>query len=148
MTMTCSICNNKNKLEIDRKLAQGISYQKIANEYGVSAQSVRNHAMNHLSHQLVGAWQKKEALESLDILSEIEDLLRRTKAILTKAEDKKNYNLALNAIKEARGSYELLSKIAFALHQSRIAELQIEQEKNQNISAENDAEFNEGLHRL
>jgi len=75
---------------------------------------------------LVQAYQKKESLESLNLLSEIEDLLRRTKAILDTAEAEKKYGIALKAIAEARGSYELLSKIAFALHQSRCTELELQ----------------------
>ncbi|MDV2503804.1 MAG: hypothetical protein RX318_07600 [bacterium] len=89
-----------------------------------------NHEANHLSKQLVRAYQKKESLEGLNLLGEIEDLLQRTKRILTEAEDKKRYSLALDAIREARGVYELLSKIAFSLHQVRLTELELERERD------------------
>ena len=130
MARSCGCCNHDNRLGLDRDVCGGLSYTKIARKYGVSRDSVAYHAENHLSHQLVTAIGKKAALENLDLLGEIEDLLQRTKRILTEAEDKKKYNLALAAIREARGVYELLSKIAFSLHQVRLTELELERERS------------------
>jgi hypothetical protein len=66
--------------------------------------------------------------------------VQRTKNILDVAEDTKKYDLALNAIREARSGYELLSKIAFALHQARASELELEQLKTGNVDAEDYSE--------
>jgi len=148
MPRVCQVCSSNSRLEIDRQLVQGKSYSGIAREYDLDEQAVRRHAQEHLSHQLVSAWQKKEALQGLDLLGEIEDLLQRTKAILTKAEDKKHYALALSAIKEARGTYELLSKIAFTLHQAKMAELELEHERTGQTEVEAREAQAEKLSRL
>ncbi len=145
MTQVCRTCNHTNRLDIDRALVSGKSKASVAREFGVSVDSLSYHAEHHLSRQLVQAYEKKEALEGLNLLSEIEDLLQRTKRILTEAEKKKKYNLALRAIREARGVYELLSKIAFALHQARLTELELERERDGTAAVERDVGFQERL---
>ena len=127
MTMVCQVCTHNKRLIIDRELVAGGNQSAIARNYNISLDSVHRHAKEHISRQLATAFAKKEALENLDLLGEIEDLLARTKNILTEAENKKKYTLALAAIKEARGIYELLCKVAYALHATRQAELELEQ---------------------
>lgn len=46
MGQTCTICNSSKRLEIDRELCRGKSYQMIANAYNVSWQAVRRHYQN------------------------------------------------------------------------------------------------------
>ena len=70
-------CSHPRRLEIDRELVQGKSPSKIARNYGVNSQAVWRHAHNHLSRQLVQAYDKKELAESMDLLSRIEDILSR-----------------------------------------------------------------------
>jgi hypothetical protein len=110
-------------------LVQGKAKARVARQYGVSEDSLSHHEKNHLSHQLRTAYEKRAAIEGLDMLAEIEELIRRTKRILDTAETEGKLNTALHAIGQARGSYELLSKIAFSLHQARLAELELEREK-------------------
>ena len=126
MTQVCAICQHTQRLDIDRAIISCKSKASIAREYSVSESSLSNHGKNHLSRQLVQAFEKRDALESMNLLGSIETLLSRTSAILDKAESKKNYGIALKAIREMRGSYELLSKIAFSLHQARLSELELE----------------------
>jgi len=93
--------------------------------------------------------QRREVAEGLDLLGEIEDLLKRTKRILRKAEAEEKYGLALGAIREARGVYELLSRIAFSLHQARLAELEYEQTQDGSKSQQEEQEYvNQALDRL
>lgn len=141
MSQICKTCSNNKRLEIDRALVTGKSKSRIAQEFDVTVDSLSYHETNHLSHQLVTAYQKREALEGLNLLGEIEDLLARTKRILTKAEKKEQHNLALSAIREARGVYELLSKIAFALHQARLAELELEKERSGEAERERQEDY-------
>ena len=130
MSMVCRVCTHPKRLAIDKEIIQGLSLTKIAKKYDVPYQSVYNHSQNHLSRQLLKAWEIKTTEQSMDILSEVEELIRRTKKILTTAETEKKFHVALSAIREARGSYELLSKIAFALHQARLSELELERLKS------------------
>lgn len=131
MAMACLICNHPTRLEIDRALVSGRSMAGIAREYNVTENSLAHHRDNHLSRQLIQAWQKKELMEGMNVLNELEDLIKRTKKILDEAERTKKYGIALSAIREARGSYELISKIAYTLHQARIKELELEELKQQ-----------------
>lgn len=141
----CQICSDINRIEIDRAVVKGGNISKIAKEYSVPYQSLYNHAQRHVSHQLVAAYQKKNAIERLNLLSEIEELLHRTKAILDTAESEGKLGIALKAIAEARGSYELLSKIAFSLHQARVSELELERVQDGTAEIETEEEFQERL---
>lgn len=115
----CQICSHPNRLLIDRALAQGKTMASVSREYGISEAAVANHRDNHLSRQLVQSVRKKEAIESSHLLDDIEELIQRTKNILTMAEKKKKFGLALSAIREVRGSYELLCRIAVMMHEAK-----------------------------
>lgn len=127
MTFVCTICSHPSKLDMDRALAEGKTLAAIGRQWGVSTEALRNHRDNHLTRQMVKAVQTREAINHLNILSNIDDLITRTKSILDEAESNKNYGLALAAINSARGTYELLCKIAIALHDTRREELDAEQ---------------------
>lgn len=124
MSQACTICNHDNRLEIDRMLVQGKSLASISRDFDVSTDALRNHADNHLSRQLIKSHEMKQALESGNLLNEIEDLLKRSKHILRRAEREGALNTALGAIREARGTLELMSKIAVTCHQIRAQELE------------------------
>ena len=126
----------------------GRSKNEIAKNYSVPYYSVDNHMENHLSRQLVQAYDQKRLSESENIIGEVEELLRRTKRILTEAEQDGKYSLALSAIREARGSYELLSKIAYALHQARTQELELERERQAQDKSTTDQQSRELLQVL
>lgn len=132
MGQVCQICNHPNRLEIDREIVKGISHTKIARMFNVSNQSVRAHAHNHLSRQMVKHQEIQERLQSQGLLDEIEELLKRSKHILRKAEKDNKLNIALSAIRETRGTLELLCRIAATMHQIRAQELEqarLEQEE-------------------
>lgn len=143
MAQICQVCNHPKRLEIDRLLVQGISFQKIANQFAVDAQSIRRHKENHLSRQLIKSHELKEAMQSGNLLTEIEDLLSRSKVILIRAEKEGKLGLALGAIRETRGTLELMSKIAITLHQMRAQELQAQQGVDDEASV-----CREGLEKL
>ena len=131
MTMRCIVCTHSNRLQIDRALAQGKTLSSIAREYSISENSLANHRDQHLSRQLVQSVRKKEAIESSHLLDDIEELITRTKNILTMAEEKKKFNLALGAIREVRGSYELLCKIAVMMHEVKREDSDLQQIENE-----------------
>ncbi|MCK9229123.1 MAG: hypothetical protein M0Q23_01555 [Syntrophales bacterium] len=146
MAQACRVCNHDKRIELDRKILQGKSIASISREYGVSEDALYRHRDNHITRQLATAMAQKELHRSMDLLGEIDELLRRTKRIMNKAEEKDNPRLELKAIAEARGSYELLSKIALTLHQIKIMELeqeqkQIEQDNTSDLSMLNDREL-------
>ena len=146
MAQACSVCNHTKRVELDRKILQGKSIASISREYGVSEQALYHHRDNHITRQLATAMAQKELHQNMDLLGEIDELLRRTKRIMNRAEEKDNPRLELKAIAEARGSYELLSKIALTLHQIKIMELEAEQQQTReeetlDLSVLNDREL-------
>lgn len=130
MGKACHVCNHPKRLEIDRQLIQGISHTKISREYEVSASSVRSHAENHISRQLVKSQEMKQAVESAGLVTEIEDLLRRSKKILNSAERDGKLAIALGAIRETRGTLELMAKICATIYQIQAQELQAQQSEH------------------
>lgn len=145
MTMTCSVCNSYHRHSVDSALMQGHSYAKIARDYDLSADAVRNHHLNHLSRQLVQAWERRQDAESRDLLAEIDELVIRTKKILDVAERKGKLKTALAGIRELRGSYELMSRIAFSLHQAKQADIEAARIESGEHEAQQEQEFIEKL---
>ena len=146
MGQACQVCNHPKRVEIDRELIQGKSVASLARRCGVSEAALYNHRDNHITRQLATAMAQKKLHQSMDLIGDIDELLRRTKRIMNKAEEKDNLTLELRAIAEARSSYELLSKIALTLHQIRVLELEQErqQQKQENtvdLSILNDREL-------
>jgi len=143
--MKCKICSHPNKLQLEKQYIQGIAVAKIARENGLSENSTRNHMQNHISRQMMTSSKTQQVVASMELLTDIEELVNRTKTILAHAEDKKQYGLALGAIREVRGSYELLAKISWALHQARLSELEIERAKQREPDPEQAKVLNEML---
>jgi transposase-like protein len=145
MTQVCQVCNHAKRLEIDRQLVQGKSHASISREYGVSSDSIRNHANSHLSRQLVKSHEMKQAIESAGLVTEIEDLLKRSKHILRRAERDGKLSVALGAIRETRGTLELMAKICATIYQIQAQELQAQQNDQEDA---NDTMLHENMHRL
>lgn len=145
MGQVCQICNHPNRLEIDRELVKGISHSKIANQFGVDSQAVRRHGELHLSRQLVKSYEMRQAIESTGLVTEIQELLKRSKHILRRAERDDKLSLALGAIRETRGTLELMARICSTIFQIEQAQLHAQQEQEQGSHS---AEFIEGYRSL
>ena len=145
MTMTCTVCNSYHRPSVDSALMQGHSYAKIARDYDLSADAVRNHHLNHLSRQLVQAWERKQDAESRDLLGEIDELVERTKTILDMAEKQNQLKTALAGIRELRGSYELMSRIAFSLHQAKQQDMELKRIESGEHDYQQEQDFKEKM---
>jgi len=69
MGQACSICNHERRLEIDRAIVQGQSYNSIARRFGADSNSIAHHSRTHLSRQLVQAYEQKSMAENMDLLA-------------------------------------------------------------------------------
>lgn len=149
MTMVCKICSHPKRLEIDREIVQGGNLSKIARKYGLPYNSLYNHSQNHLSRQLVQAYEKKELAESLNLLNRIEDMLNKAEEIFNRNYEAKKDLTALKALGEQRNTIELLAKIAAYLHETRALELQSKQEDYETRREREEQEFvSKALDRL
>lgn len=145
MPRACEICNHPNRLEIDREIVQGKSKSGIARTYEVSLNSVAYHAENHLSRQLVKSYEMRQAIESTGLVTEIQELLKRSKHILRRCERDGKLGVALGAIRETRGTLELMARICSTIFQIEQAQLSAQQEQHEDSSS---TAFQEGLSRL
>lgn len=143
MSHKCSICQHKNRLDIDRQLANGGALTVLARKYSLGIHSLARHRDNHLSRQLVRSVKLQEENNGMDILKDMNSLIDRTEKILSSAEEKKNSGVALKAIKELRANYELLAKVVSYLHESKsekqsldrnIIELELQEESLKNLN--------------
>ena len=107
--MTCRTCRHPQREEIDRALASGEAWGRIAKDYGLNESGVRRHAERHLGPALARQAQKLDAHEK-SILSDMISLHKRTLALLEQAEQSGDLRSALAAIREARGNLELVGR--------------------------------------
>ncbi|MBC7343069.1 MAG: hypothetical protein H5U02_11635 [Clostridia bacterium] len=122
MPRHCTVCGHPNVEEINKALLEGASYRDIAQRFAVSKDALFRHRQ-HLPAQLVAAHQAQEAIKAGNLLEQLNDLQRRTLAILEAAESGSDYGMALKAIKEARENLKLLAEIG----QARELEERLEQ---------------------
>jgi hypothetical protein len=127
MTMICKICSHTKRLKIDRDIVQGGNLTKIAKKYGVPYHSLYSHSKEHLSRQLVQAWEKKDLAESMNLMHRIDQIIIRADDIFQRNYDKEKDALALKALGEQRATIDLLGKISAYLHEIRAMELQSQQ---------------------
>jgi hypothetical protein len=123
MTNVCSICTHKSRLEIDRLIVAGKSYESISRQFRVSSAAVSNHSREHLSRQLVQAYEQKEIDESMNLLGRIDKILFHAEAIFERNYQAKHDVTALKALDSQRSTIDLLARISMFLHQARAAEL-------------------------
>ncbi len=117
MPRSCTVCEHPERERIDKALVGDASNRSVASLYDVSEAAVRRHKANHLPAKLVMAQAAEEVAQADDLLGQVQDLQKRTLAILEAAEGTKQHRTALSAIREARSNLELLAKLLGELDQ-------------------------------
>ncbi len=141
MGMACSICNHPQRLEVDRAIVQGQSYNGVARRFRIDSNSIARHARFHLSRQLVAAYEQKSLTENMDLLGRIDKLLLHAENIFERHYAKRRDLVALKALGETRNTLDLLCRIAQFLHQAKADELQAAQARDDAQAAQDEAEF-------
>ena len=111
MPRSCTVCNHPDREKIDRALVGGEANTQLSSLFAVSEQALRRHKGSHLPARLVMAEKAEEVAQADDLLTQMQDLQRRTLAILEAAESTNQHRTALSAIREARSNLELLAKL-------------------------------------
>ncbi|MDD3579444.1 MAG: hypothetical protein PHW74_00320 [Desulfobacca sp.] len=119
----------------------------------MSENSISYHAKNHLSRQLCQVYEKRQVVESLGLLSQLEDIIGKAQLIFDRNFKAKRDGTALKALGEQRNTLDLLCRIAAMFHEARLAELRgktedIEARIRQEIQAEQSVYSAERLARL
>jgi hypothetical protein len=125
MATPCSICIHEKKLDIDRAIVRGGSIASVARNFCVSPQALWHHSKNHISKNLVKAMEKQDMANSLDLMTTIDTMLKRSEAILERNFRDGNDVTALKALDSKRNIIDLLAKISYQLHQAKLAEVEL-----------------------
>ena len=112
MSRTCTICSHKNVDEIDRRVRIENNIEQIANDYSLSAQSLRRHVRkNHHIRDVTAIPTTAELATSGDILREIATHHREAVRLKGLAEKEGDLKTALLGIREALKCLDLVAKI-------------------------------------
>lgn len=123
MTMTCKVCNDSNRLEIDRKLAQGVSLAAIARQHvGLSKDSLRHHRDKHISRQMAKHQEITERIHSGELLAEIDKCLEKCISIRDNANDR----TSLAAMRELRETATFMFDLLFRSKELALRQAEVE----------------------
>ena len=123
MARSCRICNHPKRLEIDKELVTGKSKTEIARNFDVPYHSLEYHEKSHLSRQLAQAMNKKQGIEGLNLLEQLEEIITKAKQIFDRNYANGKDDIALRALAEQRGTLDLLCRIAQTLYSIKALEM-------------------------
>ncbi len=115
----CTVCGHEKLHYINQDLAGRESLRIIAQRYELSRDAVRRHRMNHLPPHLVKAQEVLDIVEGGTVLEHMRELSQKTQDVLRAAEEAKDYDLMLKAVKEARANEELSARLLGQLNPSK-----------------------------
>jgi hypothetical protein len=141
MANVCTICNHPNRLEIDRKIVEGLNLAKIAKEFHVPYHSIYQHSQKHITRQLLAVADKKLMIEGNELLETISKIITRAERIFRRNYNDKKDLLALKALDSQRNTIQLLSNISAQLHAAKIAELQLAKDSGEDKQAQLEQEY-------
>jgi len=148
MGKKCQVCLHSNRLNIDREIINGKSLAEISRKYNVSYDSLWLHSKNHLNYQLVTAVKKKMENNSLNLMDEVEEIIRKAKIIFDRNFEKNTRSgdeTALRALNEHRQTLNLLSEAISTYYHIKALEYDQELKKAEFEASE---ELKKGLKRL
>ncbi len=102
MPRRCTVCAHPQREEIERAIARGESYRRIAAQYSVSLTSLRRHVQAHLPQQVQAAVQAEMVEHGASILSQVRELNQKARQLLDEAATNRRYSGAAAFLKEAR----------------------------------------------
>ncbi len=130
MGMTCLVCRDPRRPEIDADILSGHSIRTLAERYGISTTSIFRHKRDHAGQmQLIveSDEQVQEVIEQAKsgiinrlqgpqrFESRLQELREKIDTVLEVAKEKKDYDLTIRAFREARGLLDLESRIILGL---------------------------------
>ncbi len=110
MSPRCSICDHRQRGEIDRALVEGGSVRDVARRFGIGRNAVHRHRKGgHIAEALAKASEAADVARGDDLLTRVRGLEGRALRILDRAERAGDLRVALRAIAEARSTIKLLA---------------------------------------
>lgn len=83
----CSICTHPNRLEIEKKISEDISYREIARQFCVCKSAVGNHVRNHIPQAIKQAQTDREIESGLNIFEELKRILGELNRLRSEAKE-------------------------------------------------------------
>jgi len=111
MPRVCTICIHPQRNAVDAALIRGETAHALAARFDLKPSSIHRHKEDHLPAKLAKAKDAAEVANADTLLDQAQSLQQRALAILSGAEEEKQFGIALGAIREARGCLELLGKL-------------------------------------
>jgi hypothetical protein len=122
------VCGHPDAIEINEALViEKRSIRAIASQHGVDRNAVQRHRQ-HIPELLMRAARAEEVAEADTLLDRLEDLHRRTEAILSRVEETDNYVASLGAIREMRRNLEVIGELTKELNRSPTVNLSVNPE--------------------
>jgi transposase-like protein len=116
--MTCSICSQPNRAQIDEALVEQRSLRDIARQFGVHRSSLDRHKQ-HIPKALAKAKNAETVAESTSLLTRLTHLVRKCEIAYEEAREDGNWTGAAAFAREIRGCLELLGKLSGELQSGR-----------------------------
>jgi hypothetical protein len=111
LSRSCTVCSHPDSVLINEELVlKRTANRRVAAQYGLTEQSIRRHR-EHIPEMLARSSLAEEVAEADSLLERLEDLHRRTEAILARVEETDNYGASLGAIREMRRNLELIGEV-------------------------------------
>jgi hypothetical protein len=111
LSRSCTVCSHPDSVLINEELVlKRTANRRVAAQYGLTEQSIRRHR-EHIPEMLARSSLAEEVAEADSLLERLENLHRRTEAILARVEETDNYGASLGAIREMRRNLELIGEV-------------------------------------
>jgi len=107
MPRTCTVCRHPRRREIDAAIVSGLPYRGVAKQFTAGPDAVYRHR-EHVSTAILKIHAERDAEDARTLAQQLDDLHRRTLALLKAAEEAGDGRAALVAIREARSNLELM----------------------------------------
>ncbi len=107
----CTVCSHPMREHIEEALIRSEPLRNIAEQYGISVTALHRHKGSHLPELLLRAREEEESDLAVSVYEQVEQLQRRTLAILERAEREGDLRTALLAVKELRGILALVHRM-------------------------------------
>jgi hypothetical protein len=124
----CTVCTHPDAVLINEAIAlERKSNRTIAQQFGVHYSAVQRHRQ-HIPQLLLQASRAEEVAQADSLLDRLEDLQKRTQAILDEVEDTDLYGVKLGAIREMRRNLELIGEVTKELNRAPTLNLHLRPE--------------------
>jgi len=145
---TCQVCSHPERAAIDTALVAGTPLRSIAKQHVTSSTALFRHK-NHLAPHLAKAAEAAQVADAGSLLDQVKRLMEHAKRVSEQAEQTKQLDTSLRAIREMRGCLELLAKLTGELQSgTNVSIANIQAIREININALSDEQLEALLERL